>query len=137
MGRLKGGELMNPKEKKQETFRQIEEISWAQGWIAKLYEPKYKSLPVLELYLLKHPSEKNSPSIDMIVDCKDKPYISLLKLTWRYPDNYLEFNTIVHLGIEELPKLLERICMLSVMPERISKFLQMKTRYFAGVGWLN
>ena len=75
-------------------------------------------------FIIKKSDDLERPSLSIYINFKDTPYIEQILVNLFFPDGYLELISSMHMGIEELPKLLERIEMLSELPETISKYLK-------------
>lgn len=117
---------MELEEKKKETFKQIKELAESQGWETEVDYLELRSVYYLDTkaFIIKKSDDLERPSLSIYINFKDTPYIEQILVNLFFPDGYLELISSMHMGIEELPKLLERIEMLSELPETISKYLK-------------
>lgn len=117
---------MELEEKKKETFKQIKELAESQGWETEVDYLELGSVYYLDTkaFISKKSDDLERPSLSIYINFKDTPYIEQILVNLFFPDGYLELISPMHMGIEELPKLLERIEMLSELPETISKYLK-------------
>ena len=117
---------MELEEKKKETFKQIKELAESQGWETEVDYLELRSVYYLDTkaFISKKSDDLERPSLSIYINFKDTPYIEQILVNLFFPDGYLELISSMHMGIEELPKLLERIEMLSELPETISKYLK-------------
>lgn len=120
---------MDIKEKKKKVFETIEKLAESQGWHTELSESRFADIyrANLRVTLIKNPVDNiESPMIELEVDFKNEVYIEHLKLNLYFAKGYLEFTTLAHIDIDNLPKLLERVDILSMLPETIGEYLTNK-----------
>lgn len=112
-------------EKKQEVFRQIEELADTQGWNATASEISLESEYFSNIVVLftRCMEDIEYPNLEISVDCADEPYIESLELDIPYSKGYIRFTYEERVGLEIIPKLLEQMELVSGLPEKLSEYL--------------
>lgn len=112
-------------EKKQEVLRQIEELADTQGWNATASEISLESEYFSNIVVLftRCMEDIEYPNLEISVDCADEPYIESLEVDIPYSKGYIGFTYEERVELEIIPKLLERMELVSKLPEKPSEYL--------------